>query len=94
MNIFLVILQAIPAILSLILKVEQVYGEAKKGEVKKETVMNGVNVALETAYACGAPMTIAEKDAVKQGLSSVVDGTVGIFNAYRWPVYRDPTDKP
>jgi len=84
-NIFLMVLQAIPAFLQLITTVEMMYSGAKRGEVKKETVQQGVNLALDTAYNLGAPITLAEKEQIAAGLGKAVDGTVELFNTFGWP---------
>jgi hypothetical protein len=84
-NIFLAVLQAMPALLDMIVTAEQLFKGAGSGAVKKETVMNGVGAALDVATAAGAKVPAELRPALTSGLSALVDTTVKTFNASGWP---------
>lgn len=85
MNIFLLVLQAIPVVLELIKTAEGLFGGKGQGEVKKETVMHGISGALDVAERAGARISPQERVAITEGLSQTVDGTVALFNRAGWP---------
>jgi hypothetical protein len=85
MAILLAILQIIPTVLELILTAERLYGEAQKGAVKKQTVMQAVELGVTTARQAGAPLSEDEAKTMIDGLGKIVDGTVATFNQFGWP---------
>ena len=85
MNIFLLVLQAIPVVLELIKTAESLFSGKGQGAVKKETVMHGISSALDVAVKAGVKISPEEKTAISSGLAEAVDGTVALFNRAGWP---------
>lgn len=89
MQIFLLIMQLLPMVLSVVKGVEETVDGAKKGSVKKETALGLLNSGLDIATKVGGVRT-HDADAVRPHLSELVDGTVGILNSTG--VFKRDTD--
>lgn len=70
---------------NIVLGVERIHGEAKSGADKKTLALDALKVAVSGATGI-APNELQPAIAAAGGLaSSVIDGTVGLFNAIGWP---------
>lgn len=70
--------------------VEQIHGEAQSGATKKQMAMDALKVAV-TGATTALPGETAAIAASGSLVSSVIDGTVNLFNKIGWPHHK-PTD--
>jgi hypothetical protein len=69
---------------NIVLGIERIHGDAKKGADKKTLAMEALKVAITGASGV-LPADIPLINAAGSLVSSVIDGTVALFNKTGWP---------
>lgn len=82
------LLQGISFVPSVVNGIEGLFG-GRSGEEKKNAAMSFVSAALQLTDAVSS-RHIIDADKFKQGLSSVIDGTVLCLNASTWAKPNQP----